>query len=263
MNRLKLKCTYLNYRVQGTSTAAIFLSNDNSLYALINLGWIYMNAWFHSYGISRLARSTSKATKYKTKNSCTQWDSNPQPWDLNEVLCSTDWANRSWWKLYYINDLCTHIYFRYQCIHWYKFANDGVERILSCKWTILCYIKDFLECEAFEAKRFRNISCTWCDRRTYRQTNQHVHSNILVPLLLRNGHKYKTLSVFANLTDYINVFSSCNRRWIFKSVSTLSHICIILPQQKTHCFSKPFINMNNFWQALEIAGDLRYSSPED
>ena len=29
---LKLVCTLLNYRVLGTSTAAIFLSNDHSLY---------------------------------------------------------------------------------------------------------------------------------------------------------------------------------------------------------------------------------------
>ena len=32
---LKLVRTYLNYSVQGTSTAAVFLSNDHSLYAPI------------------------------------------------------------------------------------------------------------------------------------------------------------------------------------------------------------------------------------
>ena len=35
---LKLVYTLLNYRVLGTSTAAIFLSNDHSLYAPIYLG---------------------------------------------------------------------------------------------------------------------------------------------------------------------------------------------------------------------------------
>ena len=34
---LKLLRTNLNYRVLGTSAAAIFLSNDNSLYAPISL----------------------------------------------------------------------------------------------------------------------------------------------------------------------------------------------------------------------------------
>ena len=36
---LKLVCTLLNYRVLGTSTATVFLSNDHSLYAPIYLGW--------------------------------------------------------------------------------------------------------------------------------------------------------------------------------------------------------------------------------
>ena len=33
MDWLKLGCTNINYRVLGTSTAAIFLYNDQSLYA--------------------------------------------------------------------------------------------------------------------------------------------------------------------------------------------------------------------------------------
>ena len=37
------------------------------------------HAWFHLHGTSRPVRSASKATKYKMKNSCPQWDSNPQP----------------------------------------------------------------------------------------------------------------------------------------------------------------------------------------
>ena len=38
---LKLVCTlFLNYRVLGTSAAAIFLSNDHSLYAPIYFGWM-------------------------------------------------------------------------------------------------------------------------------------------------------------------------------------------------------------------------------
>ena len=28
---------------------------------------------------------------------------------------------------------------RYKCIHLYKFENDEIERILSCKCTVLCY----------------------------------------------------------------------------------------------------------------------------
>ena len=56
---LKLVCTNLKYRVLRNITAAIFLSNDHSLYAPI--------AQFHKYGS---ARSTWKAKKHKMKNSC-------------------------------------------------------------------------------------------------------------------------------------------------------------------------------------------------
>ena len=57
----------------------------------------------------------------------------------SEVRCSTDWAYRAYmltvlfkWPLY-IHVLCT------LCIHWYKFENDEMERILSCKCGVLCY----------------------------------------------------------------------------------------------------------------------------
>ena len=39
LKMLKLVRTLLNYRVQGTSTATAFLSNDHSLYAPIYLEW--------------------------------------------------------------------------------------------------------------------------------------------------------------------------------------------------------------------------------
>ena len=58
--------TNLNYRVLGTSTAAIFLSNNHFLYAHITSDECH--AWFHLYETSRPARSASKATKYKMKS---------------------------------------------------------------------------------------------------------------------------------------------------------------------------------------------------
>ena len=54
-----------------------------------------------------------------------------------EVWCSTDWTNQACWKLCYLNGRYTYMYFRYQCIHWFKFENDESERILTCKWTVL------------------------------------------------------------------------------------------------------------------------------
>ena len=77
---LKLVRTLLNYDVLGTSTAAVFFQMIIlSMHIYISDG---RHAWFHLYGASRPARSTPKATKYKMKNPCPQWVSNPQPWDL-------------------------------------------------------------------------------------------------------------------------------------------------------------------------------------
>ena len=47
------------------------------------------HAWFHLHGTSRPVRSTSKATRYKMKKSCPQWDSNPQPWDFKSDALPT------------------------------------------------------------------------------------------------------------------------------------------------------------------------------
>ena len=57
--------TKLNYSVLKTNTAAVFLSNDHSLYAPFSSD--ECQSWFHLYGTSRTARSSSKVTKYKMK----------------------------------------------------------------------------------------------------------------------------------------------------------------------------------------------------
>ena len=50
------------------------------------------HAWFHLHGTSRPARSASEARKYKMKNSCPLWDSNPQPSDLKSDALPTELA---------------------------------------------------------------------------------------------------------------------------------------------------------------------------
>ena len=71
----KCKHALALYDVAINSTTLISLSMH--LYTLDG-----RHAWFHLYGTTRPARSASKATKYKMKNSCPQWDSNPELWDL-------------------------------------------------------------------------------------------------------------------------------------------------------------------------------------
>ena len=94
------------------------------------------HAWYHLNETWRPARSVSKATKYKIKNSCPQWDLNSQSWDLKSDALPTG-LHVVWWKLGYLNGLYKYMYFRYQCIHWYNFEGDEEQRMLSCTCTVL------------------------------------------------------------------------------------------------------------------------------
>ena len=135
---LKLVCTYLSYRVLRASTAAIYLSNDHFVNAPTYLGWngiLHFIVWDQLDCQMRVVSDKIQKKILPTVG--------PEPTTLRfEVWCPTDWANKTWWMLYYLNDM----YFRYQCKHWFKFENDEVERILSCKCTVLCYILTYLYC---------------------------------------------------------------------------------------------------------------------
>ena len=102
------------------------------------------HAWFHLYGTRWPVRCASEAKKYKMKNSCPQWDSNPQPWYLKSDALPTELAGLVVCCLfkwpYYI------MYSRYLCIHvhYYKYENDKGQRILSGKSTVLCYILEYI-----------------------------------------------------------------------------------------------------------------------
>ena len=89
---LKLVRTLLSYPVLGISTAAIFLFFQMIILSMYLYTSDGRRAWFHLYGTSRPARSASKATKYKMKNPCQQWDSNPQPWDSKSDALPTKLA---------------------------------------------------------------------------------------------------------------------------------------------------------------------------
>ena len=114
---LKLVCNLLNTHVLGTNTAAIFLSNDHSLYAPINrrrMSCMISFVWHQTICQERIESGKNE----KWKNSCTQWDSNLQPWDLMSDALPTELTGLRC-KLYYLNDLYiyTYMYFLYQCIH--------------------------------------------------------------------------------------------------------------------------------------------------
>ena len=66
---LKLVRTPLNYREMILLSMRLYTSDER-------------HHWFPLYGTSRTARCASKATKYKMKNDCPPWDSNPQLRDM-------------------------------------------------------------------------------------------------------------------------------------------------------------------------------------
>ena len=67
------------------------------------------------------------------KNSCPQSDSNPQPEDQKSDAQPTELAGL-YWKLFYLNDLITYIYYE----------NDEGERFLPSKYTVLCYLLEYI-----------------------------------------------------------------------------------------------------------------------
>ena len=68
------------------------------------------HAWFHWYGISWPVKCASKATNYKIKHSCPQWDSNPQPWDLLSYHLLTELRGLCW-KPIHLNGLLLYFTF--------------------------------------------------------------------------------------------------------------------------------------------------------
>ena len=108
-----------------------------SMHIHIYLGWmscLISFVWHQSTCQERI----ESEKKPKMKNSCSQWESNPQPWALKSDALPTELTCLD------VNyDLYVHMYFLYQCIRWFKFENDEVEHILSCKCSVLCYILEY------------------------------------------------------------------------------------------------------------------------
>ena len=108
-SNLKLVRTLLNTRVLGTSTAAIFLSNDHSLYAPIYLGWISCLISFVWHHLT--CQESIESEKCKMKNSCSQWDSNPQKTRNHDQAFYLIWSlhvenkHRTCTSLYYLYDM--------------------------------------------------------------------------------------------------------------------------------------------------------------
>ena len=143
------------------------------------------------------------------------------------------------WKLYYLNGLYTYIYFRYQCIHWHKFDNDGVQIILSCKCTVLwifdifldLYIGIYLYCtkgkgsyQSFvyfaRAKHDQTFYLTWClhvesKRRTWASLCYLYH-----------------IDIFKYVTQNSSTFTRHNTHWIILELIPMNtlvsevHVCI-------------------------------------
>ena len=116
---IKARVHFLNYRVQGSSIAAIF-SFKLSFFLCTYIPRNNVMFDFICMATVDLPGARSKATKCKMNFFCSQWDSNGQRWDLNSDALPNELIG-----LCYLNDLYTYMYFRrYQCIHWYVVENE-------------------------------------------------------------------------------------------------------------------------------------------
>ena len=85
----KLVRTLLKYCELGTSTTAIFLSNDHSLYAPI-ITRMNVLLDFICMAPADLPGARRKRKNAKWKKSCSHWDSNPQSSDLKSDTLTTE-----------------------------------------------------------------------------------------------------------------------------------------------------------------------------
>ena len=57
----------------------------------------------------------------------------------------------------HLNDLITYMYFQYQHLPSYKYENDHIERDLSCKCTVLCYISEYIYIVQIAKRRISHV----------------------------------------------------------------------------------------------------------
>ena len=109
---LKLVRTLLNNVDLGTSTTAIFLSNDYSLYALILLGWtscLISFVWDQSTCQESVQNDKIQNEKFLPTVGF-------EPTTLRfEVWCSTDWASRAWCKPCYLRYFAGEPLYNWKC----------------------------------------------------------------------------------------------------------------------------------------------------
>ena len=146
---------------------------------------------------------------------CVRIDSNPQPWVKSDAL-PIELTGLSC-RLYYLNDLYVYMYFLYKCIHWYKFENDEVDRILSCKCSVLCYILEYSYIVQIAKRRTSPVLST-CKTRSsilsdlvfacWKQTQ-----DVCVPLLLYN------IAIFQCVlfVQYSYIPMCITKRYIYKT----------------------------------------------
>ena len=100
------------------------------------------HAWFHLHGPVDLsgARRKRQNTKWKALAHSGTRTHNPQFRSL--MLYRMSLAGLL--NAVHLNDLITYMYSQYQHIPCYKYENDDLERNLSCKCTVLCYISEYI-----------------------------------------------------------------------------------------------------------------------
>ena len=172
------------------------------------------HAWFHLYGTSRPVRSASEAKKYKMKNSCPQWDSNPQPWDRKSDALPTELAGLvvcclfKWpYYIMYSRNLCIHF-------HYYKYENIKGQRILSGKSTVLCYILDIYRNVVQIEKRHTSPALAF---------NMKTWPNILPDLVLACWKQAQDLCVSLLFVQYTYIPICNTKQYIYKIDYALLH----------------------------------------
>ena len=129
---------------------------------------------FICMGTVDLPGARRKRQNTKSKISCPQWDSNPQPFDSKSDALPTELAGLGEcypfkWP-YYIHVFPILMY----TLIYYKYENDKGQRILSGKCTVVCYIWNIIyKCCKNSKETHKSCAC-------FQHANTAKHSTILI-----------------------------------------------------------------------------------
>ena len=115
------------------------------------------------------------------------------------------------------------MYSQYQCIACYKYETDEVDRNLSCKCTVLCYILEYIYIVQITKRRVSPVLAF----------NMQIQDQVECLVVLHVKSKHRTCVSLCYLCNILYIFQYVTQKSTFTRQNTLSFIIIALIRMYT------------------------------